>query len=188
MYYSELLNSPINSYNIRRLYGVDPVAHSGRLQALKIFPLTENPTTAVIGYQKTTYGYRPLRDYRPEVKAAERRASLYLSFLRRATGTWMAGREYEEGDIVEFEGRHYKALINAVATAQTEPTDGTDRWEELQFEGAIAIDGYYPLYFTEDEANEVGNGTSHSHDFDGITYYMPDDGIDTYHGSYENPA
>jgi hypothetical protein len=50
---------------------------------------------------------------------------------------------------------------------------------------AVAIDGYYPLFTLEEEANIVGNGTSHSHVFDGVTYYMPDGGTDTYHGNYK---
>ena len=37
------------------------------------------------------------------------------------------------------------------------------------------------------EANTAGNGTSHSHTFDGITYYMPN-GVDFYHGNYVESA
>ena len=49
--------------------------------------------------------------------------------------------------------------------------------------GAQAIDGYYPLYSTEAAANAAGDGTSHSHTFDGVTYYMPN-GVTFYHGDY----
>ena len=51
----------------------------------------------------------------------------------------------------------------------------------------LAIDGYYPLYRTQEMANSTsisgGNGTSHQHKFSGITYYMPN-GVDFYHGDY----
>ena len=49
--------------------------------------------------------------------------------------------------------------------------------------GPFAINGYYPLYSMVDDANNAGNGTSHSHVFDGITYYMPN-GVTYYHGNY----
>ena len=49
---------------------------------------------------------------------------------------------------------------------------------------AVAVAGYYPLFTTEEFANAVGNGSSHAHVFDGVTYYMPDSGIDIYHGTY----
>ena len=48
---------------------------------------------------------------------------------------------------------------------------------------AIAINGYYPLYRKESDANGQGNGTSHVHTFDGVTYYMPN-GVTMYHGTY----
>ncbi len=47
-----------------------------------------------------------------------------------------------------------------------------------------AIDGYYPLYTSEAEANSAGNGTSHTHLFNDITYYMPN-GVTFYHGNYD---
>ena len=41
--------------------------------------------------------------------------------------------------------------------------------------GPYAINGYYPLYASQDNANQHigGNGTSHSHVFFGQTFYMP---------------
>ena len=54
-------------------------------------------------------------------------------------------------------------------------------------ESAVSVNGYYPLYESESEANSAGNGTSHSHTFDGITYYMPN-GVDFYHGNYVESA
>ena len=49
--------------------------------------------------------------------------------------------------------------------------------------GPKAISGYYPLYDLEASANAAGDGTSHSHEFDGVTYYMPN-GVTFYHGDY----
>ena len=49
--------------------------------------------------------------------------------------------------------------------------------------GPLAIDGYYPLYTSETLANLNGDGTSHTHTFDGVTYYMPN-GVTYYHGNY----
>jgi hypothetical protein len=46
-----------------------------------------------------------------------------------------------------------------------------------------AINGYYPLYTLEADANAAGDGSSHTHEFDGTTYYMPN-GVTFYHGDY----
>ena len=53
---------------------------------------------------------------------------------------------------------------------------------------AVAIQGHYPLYTTEADANAAGSGSSHTHSFDGVTYYMPDGGVAIYHGNYNEQA
>ena len=57
--------------------------------------------------------------------------------------------------------------------------------------GALAVDGYYPLYTTASAANAVSNdGQSHTHYLSGQTYYMPgasagvNPGVILYHGGY----
>lgn len=51
--------------------------------------------------------------------------------------------------------------------------------------GALAVEGYYPLYTTESASNaESSDGTSHTHVLSGTTYYMPNAGIVMYHGTY----
>ena len=51
--------------------------------------------------------------------------------------------------------------------------------------GALAVDGYYPLYTTESAAQaESSDGTAHSHTLSGTTYYMPNDGVIQYHNTY----
>ena len=52
--------------------------------------------------------------------------------------------------------------------------------------GPIAVNNYYPLYNTEAGAVAAGNGTTHTHVFNGVTYYMPE-GVTFYHGNY-NPG
>ena len=47
----------------------------------------------------------------------------------------------------------------------------------------IALQGYYPLYADVVESNAAGNGSSHTHTFNGTVYFMPN-GIDIYHGNY----
>ena len=47
-----------------------------------------------------------------------------------------------------------------------------------------AIDGYFPLFETQAQAESAGNGSAHSHVIDGVTYYMPDGGTPIYHGNY----
>jgi len=62
--------------------------------------------------------------------------------------------------------------------------------------GAIAVNGYYPLFTTESASNSCvgGDGSSHTHSLNGITYYMPNGltmGTNQFHGdlptvSYSN--
>jgi hypothetical protein len=48
----------------------------------------------------------------------------------------------------------------------------------------LALDGYYPLYYTADAADAASaTGTHHVHTIDGTEYYMPDGGT-IYHGNY----
>ena len=50
--------------------------------------------------------------------------------------------------------------------------------------GPLAINGYYPLYYTAAGANAASpTTTNHTHLINGITYYMPD-GVTIYHGTY----
>lgn len=59
-------------------------------------------------------------------------------------------------------------------------------------EGDLSFDinGWYPLYFTEDEAKDASSlSSAHSHEIDGVTYYMPDggtEGKDFFHGTFGN--
>ncbi len=51
--------------------------------------------------------------------------------------------------------------------------------------GALAIDGYYPLYANQADANAASSdGGSHAHSLTGGTYYMPNAGVVIYHNTY----
>ena len=55
--------------------------------------------------------------------------------------------------------------------------------------GPVSVSGFYPLYTTSDaaDAHTGGDGTSHSHQLSGSTYYMPnglDLGTTMFHGTY----
>ena len=50
-------------------------------------------------------------------------------------------------------------------------------------EQPVAVNGYYPLYRSQAQANAVGNGTSHVHFFNNMRYFMPN-GVTFYHGNY----
>jgi len=50
--------------------------------------------------------------------------------------------------------------------------------------GPYAIEGYYPLYSSKEIAELAGNGTTHTHNFFGQTFYMPN-GVTYYHGNYQ---
>ena len=47
----------------------------------------------------------------------------------------------------------------------------------------ISVNGFFPLYLSEQCAIHSGNGTFHSHTLNGIPYFMPN-GVDYWHGNY----
>ena len=57
MFYSEKFQSPINSYNVKRMYGVNPDNDPARAAAIGIYPLVEAPEgySAVAYLNKGTY-------------------------------------------------------------------------------------------------------------------------------------
>lgn len=57
---------------------------------------------------------------------------------------------------------------------------------EKPSEEPISINGFYPLYKDEDSSNAASpKNSSHPHEIDGTTYYMPD-GVTIYHGNYKS--
>ena len=63
-----------------------------------------------------------------------------------------------------------------VSQTDTTPTNNT-------YNGAIAVDGYYPLFLTRSAANAAGNGSHHVHYLNNRSYYMPN-GVSIWHGNY----
>ena len=195
-FYDEKNQEPVRGSDLRKRFGItsaDP--------QLGIYDLTEVPSHQVIGYEKVGSKYQALRDYTPEVRVAQAETTAVTAELTeaqatitaqrqmiiRAACTWVVGKAYEEGDIILFNGHVFKALTATTATADNDPGDETGDWEFLGLEEDTAptvIDGYYPLYTTEAASNAAGNGSSHTHTFDGVTYYMPNGGTTIYHGTY----
>ena len=85
------------------------------------------------------------------------------------------------GKVVERKAA-VSALVTQVASTLSDE-DAALLYEVTGEEAPIAVNGYYPLYTTEAVANAAGNGSSHSHTFNGTTYYMPN-GVTFYHGNY----
>ena len=195
-FYDEKNQRAVRGSDLRKRFGItsaDP--------QLGIYDLTEVPSHQVIGYEKVGSKYQALRDYTPEVRVAQAETTAVTAELTeaqatitaqrqmiiRAACTWVVGKAYEEGDIILFNGHVFKALTATTATADNDPGDETGDWEFLGLEEDTAptvIDGYYPLYTTEAASNAAGNGSSHTHTFDGVTYYMPNGGTTIYHGTY----
>ena len=90
--------------------------------------------------------------------------------------------EVKARTISEASGAIWNLLQSGTSAALTAARAELGLPEPL--EAPQAIDGYYPLYTTEADANAAGDGTSHTHTFDGVTYYMPN-GVPYHHGDYE---
>jgi len=53
---------------------------------------------------------------------------------------------------------------------------------------ALSVMGYYPLYATQSSAVANGDGTFHTHNLGGVTYFMPNGlemGVTMFHGDYQ---
>ena len=85
-----------------------------------------------------------------------------------------SGDGYKVGDTVAVDGDTVTFTITGLGAANLVTPSET---------GPKAINGYYPLYDLESSANAAGDGSAHTHEFDGTTYYMPN-GVTFYHGNY----
>ena len=47
----------------------------------------------------------------------------------------------------------------------------------------VSVNGFFPLYDSEQCAVQAGNGTFHSHTLNGVVYFMPN-GVEYWHGNY----
>ena len=148
MFYSEIFSSPISSYNVKRLYGINPVNDPARALAIGIYPLTEAPA----GYTALAYT-KEGNSYTTVSSTVTTEEQQMVAIIRRMESTLAT----------------FRARFGLPATQEVPQ----------------AIDGYYPLYTSEAESDYASdNGESHTHEFDGVTYYMPDSGVTLYHGTY----
>jgi hypothetical protein len=128
--------------------------YTTNLESLGIKELTHEPVGITAAFIEDGDKMKPLRDQCNEVSSLE-------SKLTTA-----------QAKVTDLETRVLARIRNIeIATGS------------LNAEVAYAVNGYYPLYSTEAVANAAGNGSSHSHTFDGVTYYMPE-GVTYYHGDY----
>ena len=114
MFYSELLSSPINYYNVKRLYGVDPVNDPIRAKAIGVYPATPPPD----GYTATHYvkegdTYKavpsPVSNEELAMVNIIRREHVSLHELELAVvPEWMPDVTYATGDHVKHEGKVYQ--------------------------------------------------------------------------------
>ena len=91
MFYSEKLQSPINSYNVKRLYGVNPDNDPARALSIGIYPLTEAPAGyTAIAYTKEGNSYTTVSSTvtteEQEMINVVRSVSASLSTLRTSLG------------------------------------------------------------------------------------------------------
>jgi len=118
-FYDEFDQVVIRESQLADYYGTDEADND-----LGTYALTEQPSYQVIGYEKQGSEYAPLRDYTPE-------ADQYLDYLRSAVVAWGVGNNYNQGDIIAFNGQLYRALTSATSTSNNDPTDNTSDWESL---------------------------------------------------------
>ena len=192
-FYNEQTDEVIQAFTLKRRYGL-----LGAKPEAGIYELSVQPNFAVAAYIKEDSTYVPIENPEPRIAAAEAQAAAevaaaqaevrkYQRMLIRAACGWVVAKSYAAGDIIIYNGHVFRALEDNVATADNDPGDLDGTWEFLGLEedaAPLAIDGYFPLYETEEASNAAGNGSSHSHTINGVTYYMPDSGVTIYHGNY----
>ena len=151
MFYSESISSPISSYNVKRIYGVNPDTEPARALAIGIYPLTEVPS----GYNVSHYEQETDNTYTAVPHCVTIEEQQMVAIVRRMESTLAT----------------FRARFGLPATQEVPQ----------------AIDGYFPLYTSEAESDYASdNGESHEHEFEGVTYYMPDSGVTIYHGTYDD--
>ena len=133
MFYSELLSSPINAYNIKRLYGIDPDADPTRAALIGIYPLTEAPEGYTpTHYIKEGYGYTAV----PHEFSNAERESMYRvkavgasiqEFVSDCIPDWDSTVDYFAGTYVEHDGNIWQAVS---ASTNVEPVQPEDPEEE----------------------------------------------------------
>ncbi len=103
-------------------------------------------------------------------------------------------------DLINSNGDyHNNILSNFIGNIDTQGGDIIITFNEYQdlktlllnnYEKPFSLNGYFPLFKKESMSNLAsylggGSGTSHTHIFDDITYYMPNEVL-YYHGDYQD--
>ncbi len=117
-----------------------------------------------------------------------------LSYAWSVTGSGtINGSSTESSVTIDWSGASASVVTCVVTSGDAGVTDspatgtlgGVTPASAAPSASPVAVEGYYPLYTTEADANAAGDGSSHSHTFSGVTYYMPN-GVTYYHGDYNS--
>tara|TARA_B100000900_G_scaffold406958_1_gene418856 strand:+ start:2953 stop:3285 length:333 start_codon:yes stop_codon:yes gene_type:complete len=86
-------------------------------------------------------------------------------------------------------------LVGLVVYLSTKSCKENMDYVARKHEKPMVVNGYYPLYKKELTSNLVskltgGDGKSHQHKFDNLTYYMPNqnNALKLYHGDYKEES
>ena len=100
MFYSELLSSPINSDNVKRLYGINPETEPARALAIGIYPLTEVPA----GYNVSHYVEETNSTYTAVPHCVTIEEQQMVAIIRRVEDTFETFRSrYDSEELEEQE-------------------------------------------------------------------------------------
>ena len=187
MYYIQQKDSEYSRHGVKSIVGIDPERFTNldMLNSLGVYPVTTSDELTIelnLFYDNTaTYvinGNYAEKSYTSSIKPTDKVKPIADELLRRQFLIDVEGVSVDEIDSLNTE---LQSDLNAVNVATTSAA----AMSVARF-GPIAVDGYYPLYYSETRSNLNGDGTSHSHDLGGTTYYMPN-GLETgtfYHGDY----
>ena len=191
MYYIQFKDLATGSHSVKRTVGVNPdqFTNLDMLNDLGVYPVTtpvELTTETKLFYDTTTSfvinGNYAERTYTSTVKSVDEVKAVADRLLKEQ---FVKDVEISSVDEIDALNTQLQADLNSVDVATTSAA----AMNVARF-GPIAVDGYYPLYYSEIRSNLNGDGTSHSHDLGGTTYYMPN-GLESgtfYHGDYTGDA
>ena len=191
MYYIETKDFAYSATEVNRFIGINPdqFVNLDMLNDLGVYPVTtpdELTTETKLFYDTTASfvinGNYAERTYTSTVKSVDEVKAVADRLLK---DQFVKDVEIASVDEIDALNTQLQTDLNAVNVATT----STAAMSVARF-GPVAVDGYYPLYYSETRSNLNGDGTSHSHDLDGTTYYMPN-GLESgtfYHGDYTGDA
>ena len=114
-FYDERLSAPLNSFNVKRFYGIDPVADAATAAKIGVYPLTLPPSGySARTYQKegNTYVAVPRIASDAQIRAVVRANAVGLTLIDlvdAAIVSWSASTTYSADDIVKHNNSVWKA-------------------------------------------------------------------------------